>query len=157
MDRQPAIALVSRIEATWSDGRAWPQSRIDAWLEALESLDEGAAGTAFARLRSSHPTCPTVPLFIQTCKAISTTHRDPLHRDCGWCDDTGWVETAPHESAGTVYSGVKPCPNCGEGRARASSETWTQSKPRRFVSDAEAARLIAAEQRRHNPPKETAA
>jgi len=96
MDRAPALTLLSRIEQTWTTGNPWPAARQDAWLEAIETLDEGVAGTAFVRLRAEHPeSAPSIALYLATAKAL--TVRDggsPLEPKCGWCDDTGWVQTA---------------------------------------------------------------
>jgi hypothetical protein len=152
MERAAAIALVSRIEATWSTGKPWIGARADEWIDALMALDEGAAGTAFARLRSSHPDAPNIATFMAHARAVTTTDPSTVEK-CGWCDNTGWTQTADHVKAGVVYSGVEPCTHCPEGRAREVSETWTKAPLREFITDTEAERLSAAERQRNKPSR----
>ncbi len=144
MNRAQALALTSKIEATWNNGRSWPATRSDAWIEALEPLDEGTAGTAFARLRATHPELPSVAVFIQTVKSLNTIDGGSRHDVCGYCDDTGWVETQPYAIAAEVYTGNEPCGHCTAGSITRQSAMWANAKPRDFISGAEAARLIAA-------------
>lgn len=145
MERSEAIPLVSRIEATWSTGNAWPPARCDEWIDAMRSIpDAGTAGTAFARLRGTHTDCPSIAVFIQTAKALHMTDASNRPKECGWCDDSGWTETARHQAMGVVYTGWEPCSRCSEGRAREVSETWTKSPVRDFVTDTDAERLIVA-------------
>lgn len=154
MNRDAALDLCARISAWCSPDKPFSRTVTDAWIELLTPLDEGRAGTAFVRLRHSDEP-PTPRAFERTYRTINSTptNRDPFHPGCAHCDDTGWITTANHTRNGTTYSGVKPCAHCDEGRARAQSQTWTQSPPRHFISDTEAERLAGAERARHNPPK----
>jgi hypothetical protein len=154
MSPEAADALAKRIINLWRGGPP-----LTEWRELLTTLDEGRAGTALVRLRNELTDPPSIARFRSEYKSI---HGDPPHRgigehDCHWCQDTGWTETAPLEAhGGHVYTGWKPCTRCDEGRTRETSETWTKSPVRRFVSDDEAQRLTLAVQQRHAPRKEKA-
>lgn len=122
MERIAALALASRIEATWSD-RPWPQARSGEWINALETLDEGAAGTAFVRLRASGREHITIAAFVTAVKAIqgddTGTTSSPLAA-CSACDGTGFVECADYNPGWNdlngkpiVYSQVRRCSCAG--------------------------------------------
>lgn len=131
MERTAALALTSRIEATWSNGRPWPGSRCDAWVDALADLDEGAAGTAFVRLRNGNPEPPSIAQFLATTRSLRTTDASAEKIECGECDSTGWV-AGPDLicNAGTDReyrnSQVKPCPRCVYGQQATRSTAWTE-------------------------------
>lgn len=132
MERTAALALTSRIEATWStDG--WPQSRYSEWIDALESLDEGAAGTAFVRLRASGSASMTIAQFVTAVRALHTVDGGTRPDPCGACSDSGWIEAEDYieDNGGQpiTYSQVKPCA-CREGKARSESAVWRQDHPR---------------------------
>lgn len=154
MTSDQADQLAKRIINCWRGGPP-----LAEWRDLLATLDEGAAGTAFVRLRNELDNAPSIARFRQECNALRT-HDTPTRigePDCGWCDDTGWTETAVHTDGHHAYSGVKPCSHCSEGSQRAASQTWTGSRPRHFVGEAEAARLLAAERQRHGAGRKDAA
>ena len=125
MDRVPALALMSRIESTWSNQR-WPGALISEWTDVLQTLDEGAAGTAFVRLRNEAKPTISIPEFIGVVRALRTD--DPGRREpCGDCDSTGWL-AAPDRiwEDGRTSTQVKPCGHCPEGRQAATSRIWTE-------------------------------
>lgn len=106
-----AVALAHKIVQTWTGG---PKEAI--WAEELEELDEGTAGTAYARLRRECEHCPSIAKFIAEYRALRTPHNVDKP-ECVWCDGTGWVEgpdqVFPPSSAhpnGYTDSTVVPCP-----------------------------------------------
>ena len=136
MESTTALVLAGKIETTWST-YAWPSAKGRTWAEALEDIDEGAAGTAFARLRKSHPKEPTIAEFLGAVASIRTLdHRDRIIcADCagGWvAGDDIVIESENREGiAGDprVYSAVKPCA-CAEGDQRRGSAAWQEHNAR---------------------------
>lgn len=134
MDRTAALTLAHKIESTWFD-RPWPQAKATEWVDALETLDEGAAGTAFARLRAQGGQGITIAQFISATKAVQPfdAGNRPDRTPCAQCDDTGWVEADDWTDPKIVkpdgepmrYSQVEPCV-CREGRARRESAAWRE-------------------------------
>jgi len=116
MERVAALALASRIESTWSD-RPWPQARSSEWIDALESLDEGAAGTAFVRLRASGRDTITIAAFVTAVKSIQGDEGSGrVLEKCSKCDGTGWVQVEDldpgwndRQGEPVVYSQVQKC------------------------------------------------
>ena len=130
MERTAALALTNRIEATWSTGRQWTTSRLDAWTEALTDLDQGAAGTAFVRLRNTHTATPSIAEFIAAVRALHVDDAS-THDICDACDDTGWTRTddlVANTGTDREYRNtqVVPCVYCEHGRAAERSTAWTQ-------------------------------
>jgi len=68
--------LVERIVQTWPTG---PRGRI--WTEALEPLDAGRAGTAYARLRASEEHPPSIARFMAVYRSLDTARGAEWHRD----------------------------------------------------------------------------
>ena len=128
MQRTAALALVDKIEATWNTGRAWNTTRRDAWIEALEDYDEGAAGTAFVRLRNTHTSTPSLAEFLAGVRALTVVDAGTKEL-CNDCDESGWVQAADIViNAGTDReyhnSQVHPCPHCSYGRQAGRSTAW---------------------------------
>ncbi len=128
MDRVPALALISRIESTWSNQR-WPGALVNEWTDVLQTLDEGAAGTAFVRLRNQGKPTIAIPEFIGVVRSLTVD--DPGRREpCTDCDGTGWLETTERVwDDGRTSSQYKPCPHCPDGQQRAGSRVWTERNP----------------------------
>ena len=133
MEPSAALVLAGKIETTWST-RPWANAKGRDWAEALESIDEGAAGTAFARLRNNHPREPSIAEFMGVVGSIKTIGpRDLTH--CAECGNSGLVqaddivieaETRSGVAAEPrVYSAVKPC-TCAEGRQREGSAVFQE-------------------------------
>lgn len=148
MNRDTADVLAKRIINCWRGGPP-----LVEWIDELERLDEGPAGTTFVRLRRSIEHAPSIARFMAEYNSLHTDDASTRGPVCGWCDNTGWTQTRPHQAHGVAYSGVEPCDRCDEGRARRNSDAWTKSAPRDFISDAEATRLETAEQQRHKPTR----
>lgn len=148
-----ADQLAKRIINTFHGGPP-----LDDWREELARLDAGQAGTAYARLRSKLDNAPSIAKFLAEYHSLNTHDGSKPKHDCGWCDNTGWVETRQHVFRGHVYSGCQPCTQCSEGRQRETCELWTKAPDREFITDAEADRLIKACRAAHpsNPRQETA-
>ncbi len=134
MDRTAALTLAGKVEATWFN--RLPPAQLNVWIEALCDLDEGAAGTAYARLRGRESNM-TVARFCAEVRSIRTTDGGTERRPpCGACDDSGWIEAEPYVDTASVmangkhptYTQVKPCV-CREGRARENSAVWTEHHP----------------------------
>ncbi len=115
MDRQVALVLVGKIE-THFFGRLAP-AQLDEWIDTLIALDEGAAGTALARLktRDGKPTPHAFAIEARTLRTVDAVNRT---EPCARCDGTGWVQAPdrvdPHsftpDGKPVVYSQVAPCP-----------------------------------------------
>lgn len=116
MMRPAALALINKMEATWPDTR-WSQVRIDQWAEILENIDEGHAGTAFVRLRSSSEKCPSMAEFVKSARSVAATQPAENVDECDWCDGTGWADGGGFTTDdGRRYTSVTPC-TCTAGRA----------------------------------------
>jgi hypothetical protein len=139
MTHAEADALAKRIINCWRGGPP-----LTEWIDELERLDAGTAGTTYARLKRTSEHAPSIAKFYAEYNALDTHDGGTRPADCRFCDGTGWLETRRHQAMGVAYSGCEPCSRCSEGRAREVSETWTKSPVRDFVTDAEAERLIAA-------------
>lgn len=123
MDPIAALALTNRIESVWAGDQRWSRIRTDQWAEALQAIDEGVAGTAFARLRASSPKCPSIADFLSACRHLDTNDRSTREPDCDHCGNTGWEPMPDIDIDGHPYSQVGPC-RCRRGRAaRVTAET----------------------------------
>ena len=91
MNGHEADALAARIAGTWRGG---PIASV--WAEELLDLDAGTAGTAYARLRRSEDSMPTVSRFLYEYRQLRTVSVQPLPEDkCKACDGTRWVPGPP--------------------------------------------------------------
>lgn len=114
MDRNAALTLTARIKSTWTE-QPWPNNRIELWVDALEQLDEGAAGTTWARLRDTEERCPSVATFVATCRNLRTTPPEQ-YADCRICENHGWEYLLEDDDQGIErVLGVQPC-RCPRGR-----------------------------------------
>lgn len=140
MERVAALTLASKIENTWFD-RPWAPAKSTEWVDALETLDEGAANTAFVRLRATGGQPVTIAQFINATKAVQPhdASNRPDRDRCTACDNTGWVEAPDRLEPGPIvdgerstirYSQQQPC-RCSAGRARAESAVWRERHPTR--------------------------
>lgn len=80
-----AHTLVQKIQHTWGN---LPPSSQDDWLDTLERLDAGAAGTALARLRKSRTDMPTLRDLRNEYRAIDTASQHQ-HHNCDTCGYDG--------------------------------------------------------------------
>lgn len=127
MNRAEADRLARAIAVAWpvKDG-TWPEEAITQWRYDLSELDEGAAGTAFVRLRrswmpKSGQRHPSLAEFLTVYRQVDL--RAPRDRPpCDVCDTTGWAPTTSVER-GVTYSCVEPC-TCPNGRSR--DETFAE-------------------------------
>ena len=122
----PAAAetLAVKISQTWPKGPP-----VDVWAEDITDLDEGAAGTAFVKLRREAQYPPTIAQFRATAFSLRTTDASTRPEACGYCDDTGWVDAPDRIWDDERHSTqVQPC-ECREGRQRAASRIWTERNP----------------------------
>jgi hypothetical protein len=118
MNRSAASAIATRIAQTW------PSMRIptDLWEDALTPLDEGSAGTTYARLRTSAQHPPTIADFMATYRGLHTATLEPVTHACERCNREGWVSFQA-ERLGAVYTGIRPC-SCPAGRQH--DGTWSR-------------------------------
>ena len=130
MTPDAADFLAKRIINTWRGGPP-----ITEWREQLTQLDEGQAGTAFARLRGQLDNAPSIARFMSEYRSLHTASADDK---CGDCANSGWVpielpngDTAWYEHNGQQYTGAKPC-RCRHGQTAAASKTWTEATRRRI-------------------------
>jgi len=93
----------------------WPRS-IPAreWEEELAGLDEGAAGTTFARLKRDSDKAPSIAQFYAVYRSLNMGDASTRHPDCGHCENHGWKPSL--DQAG-VEHGVEPC-HCPHGDDR---------------------------------------
>jgi hypothetical protein len=126
MKRQEAEDLAARMSRTWKGGPP-----ADVWLEELEQLDAGPAGTAYARLRRESTRAPSVAEFIKTYRSVVTVDGGTaVGETCEVCDGQGWVEAEPlYRNADRLgeqpYFQVRPC-DCAEGDRRRQSSVWRE-------------------------------
>lgn len=130
MRPEEARRLADRISQHW--GGRLTHSQVDYWAEELGPLDEGAAGTAFARLKASAHR-PTLGEFLEQYKTLNVRDGSTPRPQCDTCSNTGLVtdtdhprhwpgdpKTVPVEYGGECCCQVATwCPVCDEGqRAR---------------------------------------
>lgn len=132
-----AEALAVRISQTWP--RSAP---VDVWVEDIADLDEGAAGTAFARWRREETRPPSIAEFRSKALSLRTTDAGNRPDPCRACSDSGWVEAPDRLEPGPIvdgerseirYSQWQPC-RCPEGRRRADSAVWRENHPPRATA-----------------------
>lgn len=147
MTRDEADALAKRIINCWRGGPP-----LDEWRDELEHLDAGTAGTTYARLKRSIDHAPSIARFMAEYNSLHTSDGG-TRAPCRYCGDSGWVQRLWKQWAigASVYTGAEPCSECAAGKTAAASRTWLESKPRDFITDAEADRLVAAMKARHKP------
>lgn len=147
-----AESLAVRISQTW------PKSPpVDVWAEDLAQLDEGTAGTAYARLRREiDGQALTIARFLAVARSLRITDGGTARpAPCARCDDTGWVEAPDRIEPGPTrriparldpdgevleparderteirYTQMQPC-TCREGRSRAETAVWLEHHPHR--------------------------
>ena len=88
MNQQTAYALVQRIQNYW--GHAINPAAQTDWLDVLDRLHEGTAGTALQRLIATQPDrAPSIAQFLAAYRALDTAS---LHQriDCDTCGGDGW-------------------------------------------------------------------
>lgn len=88
MNRTEAETLLAKIAAIWPLRlNAYGEQ---AWLEELDQLDAGQAGTALVRLRRERSTAPSIADFVGACGAVDTRRPEGPATVCGRCDGSGW-------------------------------------------------------------------
>lgn len=95
MNQQTAYALVQRIQNYW--GHAINPAAQTDWLDVLDRLHEGTAGTALQRLIATQPDrAPSIAQFLAAYRALDTAS---IHQriDCGTCGGDGWRKAHPPE------------------------------------------------------------
>lgn len=88
MNQQTAYALVQRIQNYW--GHAINPAAQTDWLDALDRLHDGTAGTALQRLIATQPDrAPSITQFLAAYRALDTAS---IHQriDCPTCGGDGW-------------------------------------------------------------------
>lgn len=113
MTPEASLALAQRVLNTWRGGPP-----LQEWVDALDPLDEGTAGTAYIRLRNSSETSPTIAAFMRIYTNLATASTRPIRQDScplGRCPGDGWVR---HERIidKRTYTAVEPC-GCPAGRS----------------------------------------
>jgi hypothetical protein len=103
-----ADALAKRIINTWRGG---PPLR--EWIDTLQPLDAGTAGTAYIRLRGTSDQAPTIARYTAVYASLHTKPSSDTTHTCERCTD-GW-QTLEYENNGRTYRGSHPCP-CPTGQ-----------------------------------------
>ena len=134
MDRIAALTLFGRIKGHW--GLRPARQAEDAWLEMLERLDEGVAGTTYARLQRGTAT-PDPASFQRAATTIAGPATNHRLTHCELCHDSGWVTCTDHPDHRGHWAAnpdrqppaadeecmcniVRPC-RCSAGQAAAES------------------------------------
>lgn len=131
MDRLDALPILERIVRHW--GARFSAGQHDHWVETLEKLDPGTAGTTYVRLQKKSDRCPTPAEFLAEYRTLRTY--DPTQRatHCEHCDGTGVVTDLDHPAHWTGPADTMPghpdgycecnvvtwCQSCDDGRTRA--------------------------------------
>lgn len=113
MNRESADALAKRII---NSSRGGPP--LQDWVDCLDELDEGTAGTAYIRLLNNVEPPWSVKRYMEAYHALQTAAtRPPRQEQCplGRCPGDGWQRLEFVEN-GKPYEGVKPC-DCPAGQA----------------------------------------
>lgn len=110
MTRDEAQALAVRVNSQW------PTTSISEWTDSLQTLDVGAAGTAYVRLRDQHDSKnpPSIAAFRKLTQSLDT--RDRSQPTCPTCDGSGW-QPAPDRQDGTIMRTVD-CDACADNDPR---------------------------------------
>lgn len=112
MNHEAADALAKRIINTWRGGPP-----LQDWVDTLDPLDEGTAGTAYIRLRNENENAPSIAVFMRQYRSLETATTAPIRQDScplNRCASDGWI-TASFTADGRPYTGVEPC-GCPAGR-----------------------------------------
>jgi hypothetical protein len=137
MTTTEADELAKRIINTWRGGPP-----LTEWRDELLPLDAGQAGTAFARLKRTLENAPSIARFLAEYRSLQMHDASNPDDKCPECSNSGWVACfRQYENKGEVYSGARPCAECGHGRVAAQSQTWQRAPHREPVSDARLAEL----------------
>lgn len=122
-----ADELAKRIINTWHGGPP-----LKDWIETLDTLDAGTAGTAYIRLRAETEHAPTIARYVAVYRGLATVHNQPTPDtpSCVLCDGTRYVEcvddrrhagwckhrgTKPNDPGDCQCHAVDPC-RCQTGR-----------------------------------------
>lgn len=119
MTPNAALTLVTRLKNYWATNMT--NDVENDWLNELERLHEGTAGTALQRLIASHPDkAPSIAQFLATYRGLDTASQHTPN-DCRRCTGDGWIKshgpdcTEPeHEDCGQCNT-LTWCPACDAG------------------------------------------
>jgi hypothetical protein len=103
-----ADALAKRIINTWRGG---PPLR--EWIDTLQPLDAGTAGTAYIRLRGTSDQAPTIARYTAVYASLHTKPPNDTTHTCERCTD-GWI-TTDYTNNNRPYRGVILC-TCTTGQ-----------------------------------------
>jgi hypothetical protein len=111
-----ATDLAKRIINVWRGGPP-----LSEWVDTLEPLEAGAAGTAFIRLRRDEVDAPSIARYHAVYRSLHTGEHD---QRCPRCQGDHWVELAPDDDryrhdkdcatrpACYCQGTAIPCPTC---------------------------------------------
>lgn len=94
MDRMDALPILERIIRHW--GARLSSGQHDHWMDTLETLDAGVAGTTYVRLQQKTDKLPSPAEFLAEYRTVApydATHRAP---QCEACCNTGLVTDTDH-------------------------------------------------------------
>lgn len=132
MDRLEALPILERITRHW--GARFSQGQHDHWVETLEQLDPGTAGTTYVRLQKKSDRCPTPAEFLAEYRTLQVYDASkPRQAICANCDGTGVTTDLDHPHHWTGPADTMPghpdgycecnvvtwCQSCDDGRTRA--------------------------------------
>lgn len=100
MRRETAAELALLISQTWPRGGI----ATYIWEQTLVDLEDGRAGTAYARLKVSSERAPSIAAFVAVYESLAT-HETALRVWCSACDGSGQV---PEWGAGRHGPACRP-------------------------------------------------
>jgi hypothetical protein len=108
-----ARQLAVKLKETWHGGPS-----VDVWVEELEPLHAGTAGTTLVRLRREEDRAPSIAKFLALYRSLHTQETEKPY--CPVCDSTGWIEgpdliKGDPDNGGARYTQVIPCIACEYG------------------------------------------
>lgn len=120
MDRIAALNLAQRVRQHWSHVH-WKSADEDAWVDMLEQLDEGQAGTAVLRYIAANPERPSPATFLGLHRSLNT--HNAIREDCSHCGGDGLASVHRDDCPGRDHAdctcnAMTWCRHCRTGEAR---------------------------------------
>ena len=119
MTREDAERLADRIGAHW--GQQFSNAVFEHWVSMLCRVEDGAAGTVYARLQSRER-CPSPADFQALLRSLQTHDRGNPKAVCDRCNGDGVISDTRHPSHWPGDS--KTVPSDGSGECLCNVSVW---------------------------------